>query len=358
MGPRIFVALAAIAIGTATIGPARAQVGYTTTTIEGMVAGADVVVRARVAKVVGGPVEDRRRWQSVTLRVEETIRGPARDAILFARQVLASDRIFEAWRESGREHLWFLVRADGPEGPVVAGKPDLAAGHLLELARVVRLGPPVPAEADFGPPGQGPWTLPIFDHDLTLLAEPGGILRASRTAAAGWRGRKPAEFHPIDMPRAVMARTGRSGDANRLDVPVGPNLEALARRMIASPGDFIAPSDFGTPKDEAGRGHAETWLRFTRDLLRREGVKALGHFRSEANIAMIRPLLSDPAHRVLNKTENGHTVLKDGLPIPIGREYYVRKEAYETLHAWGVGVARPVIRELDRRDGALDGGHG
>jgi hypothetical protein len=344
-------AVSAIVLGAVATGSGRAQVGYCTTTIEGMVAGSDVVVRARVARCSRGEVKEQRRRQVVTLKVMETIRGREGDTLTFMHEGLASDHIFEAWRDAGREHLWFFAREGARPGPGAFGDEDPAARHHLVLSRVVRLGPPVPAEAGFGPPGQGPWSLPVFDHDLSLLQEPEAILRAARAAAAEWRGRRPPDVHHIDLPRSVMQRSGRSGDANRLDVPVGPHLEALARRMIASPGDFIARSDFLTPTDDAGRKHVETWLGFTRDLLRLEGVRALGRFRSDANIATLKSLLDDPAYRGLNKQENGVFVFKEGVPITIGREYYVRKEAYATLRAWGVAVDQPVIEVLDRREG-------
>jgi hypothetical protein len=340
--------LSAVVLSAAATGPGHAQVGYVTTTLEGMVAGSDVVVRARVAAVARGAVKESRRRETVALKIAETIRGPETAALMFSHGVLASAHIFEAWRDAGREHLFFLVRRDAQPERAATAEEDPTAGHPLALSRVVRLAPPVPAEAGYGPPGQGPWTLPIFDRDLSLLSEPEAILRAARAAAAEWRGRRPAEVHPIDLPRVVMQRSGRSGDANRLEVPICPHLEALARRMIASSDDFVSLSDFRAPRNEAERQHVETWLAYSRGLLRLEGVRGLRHFRSDANIALLKPLLDDPAYHGLNKRENGVVVLADGVPITIGREYYVRGEAYATLRSWGVNVNRPVIEVLER----------
>jgi hypothetical protein len=341
-------ALSAIVLGALAAGSSHAQVGYTTTTLEGMVAGSEVVVRATVAEVARGSVKEERCWETVTLKVRETLRGPTADSLTFAHKVYFSDRIFEAWRDAGREHLWFFVRNDEHREQDRAGDKDLSARYPLVLQRVVRLGPTVPAEEGFGPPGQGPWTLPVFSLDLKLLSEPEEILRAARASAAEWRGRGRAKVHPIDLSRVVMEKSGRSGDANRLDVPVDHHLETLARRLIKSPVDFVASSDFLTPKDETDRRHVENWLRSSKDLLRREGIRALRHFRSEENSALLMPLLNDPAFWALNKQENGSLILENGAPIEIGREYYIRKEAFATLRKWGVEVVEPVIEELHR----------
>jgi hypothetical protein len=263
--------LSAIVLGAVVTASSHAQMGYTTTTLEGMVAESNVVARARVVRVARGAVKEERCWATVTLKIVETIRGPSGDTMTFTHRVLSSDHIFEAWRDAGREHLWFFVPKDAKHEPGAHADEDPSGRHSLELSRVVRLGPPVPAEEGFGPPGQGPWTLPVFDHDLTLLSEPEAILRAARTAAAEWRDRRPEKIHHINLPLVVMERSGRHGDANRLDVPVGPHLERLARRTIESPGDFVSRSDFRTPTDEPGRKHVETWLGFTKDLLRLEG---------------------------------------------------------------------------------------
>jgi hypothetical protein len=82
----------------------------------------------------------------------------------------------------------------------------------------------------------------------------------------------------------------------------------------------------------------EAGLRSDRDWLRLEGVKALKPFKSDANIALLRTLLGDPAVRGLTRYEAG-------LPVDIGREYHVRKAAYEVLRDWGVAVAKPVTDE-------------
>jgi hypothetical protein len=343
-------AIVAFALNTTTAMPAFAQTGYTTITLEGLVARSELVVRARVATLSRHDVQDGRSQMTVTLKVLETIRGRDAKMFKFDRETLRSERIFEAWRDAGREHLWFFTRDETAEQRRAGGDESRGARIPLSFWTVVRLAPPVAEEAGFGRPGQGPWSLPIFGRDLSLLSEPLAILKAARDAATEWRGRPAPELHHIDLPGAVMMRSGRSGDVNRLDVPICPDLEALARRMIQSPGDFVAQSDFRPPTNAAERKSVEEWVQTTRDQMRREGVRGLSHFRSAENIALVKTLLDDPAYQALSMTKNGAPVYVQGVPITIGREYYVRKEAYATLRAWGVAVRQPVIEELDRQE--------
>jgi hypothetical protein len=320
----------------ATAGMCCAQVGHDETSIEGHVAQSVVVVRAKVANVVRDPVKGTDWWETVTLKVTETIKGPAEESLTFAHQYSFHANIFGAWKDSGREHLYLFV-SNGDYWKH-AGPGDLGARYPLTLSRVIRLGPVVPEEKNYGKPGQGPWHLPLFTHDLKVIGEPEALLKAARAAAAEWRGRGKPEMHRLDVPHSVMGKTGVVGDANSLFLPVDQHLEALARRIIQSPGDYITPADFLPARDEAGRKSNANWLQTYRDLLRAEAVKALGHFKSDENIALLKPLLNDPASL-------GSSQSVGGKQIEIGREYYIRKAAYETLRGRGVPVAEPVILE-------------
>lgn len=120
-------------------------------------------------------------------------------------------------------------------------------------------------------------------------------------------------------------------------VPIDARLEAVARRLIASPGDFL-PADRPRPKDAEDRERQERLAQGEKDLLRRQGVRALAHFQSKENVAALKPLLADPAAWV-------QTVERNGLPGVEERVYHIREAAYEVLRGWGVDVERPVLRE-------------
>ena len=307
-------------------GVGRAQMGYSADTLEALVAGSTLVVRATVAGVERGPVVEQGGPAKVVLNVVETLKGPGEKTLVFRTRLLKYDHIYEGWSRAGREGLWFFAPEEDPRGPDAMGP-----GPALPLVfgSVIRLGPAVDEEKGFVP--RPP---PILTMDLTTLDRPDDILKAARDAAR----EGSAEIISLDVPRGIMQRTGRSGDANRLYVPVDRRLELLARRLIASPGDFLASGNLPPPKNAAERTFRENWQRGTEAQLRREGVTAIRSFKSDANVALLRPLLHDPAWW-------GRTREEGGLPVDLGREYYVRKAAFEVLSDWGVAVAKPVIHE-------------
>jgi hypothetical protein len=303
-------------------GEGSAQMGYQADSLEWLIVDSDVVVRASVVKVeresIPNPEPKLYRepedWFIVTLKVHETLKGEPVGSLTFTERTVAYFRVYEGWRDAEREQLWFLVRKKEGQD---AESEKIAARSRLGLYgggwSVVRLGPPVPEERRFQamPP-------PIFSMDLTVREKPDDILKAARVAAAegGQRGR--VQGHGIELPRGVMQRSGHSGDANSLSVPVDRRLERMARRLIESPGDFLPGADRG----------------FHADQLRLEGIKALRHFSSEPNAALLKPLLKDPYWSIHESPEGVRE-----------KVYDLRETAYETLRSWDIAVDRPVLRE-------------
>jgi hypothetical protein len=76
-------------------------------------------------------------------------------------------------------------------------------------------------------------------------------------------------------------------------------------------------------------------LEGSRQLARADGVAALRYFKSKQNVALLTPLLNNPAF----------TVSHGPGPDETKRVYYIRKAAYETLSKWGVEVPIPVLEE-------------
>ena len=319
----LMVAIAAVA-WVLIAGRGSAQMGYQACSLEWLVADSDVVVRASVSKVERVPIpnpepkmyREPEDWRTVTLTVHETLKGDRAESLAFTESALGSDRIYEGWKDAGREQLWFLVRDKERGEGDDAGADRAAARSRLKPHgggwSVIRLGPPVPEERGFVsmPP-------PIFTMDLNVREKPKDILEAARGAVAEGGKRGQVQGHGIDLPRGVMQRSGRSGDANSLCVPIDRRLEGLARRLIGSSGDFLP---------EAERTYA--------DQLRLEGVRALRHFSSEKNVALLKTLLEDPAWSI-------HV-------SPAGtreKVYDLREAAYETLRSWGILLAEPVLRE-------------
>ena len=63
------------------------------------------------------------------------------------------------------------------------------------------------------------------------------------------------------------------------------------------------------------------------------GVRALGEFKSDANIKLLKSLLASPDSEEI--TSNGKQL----------RHYPLRHYAFEALERWGVQVQRPVTDE-------------
>jgi hypothetical protein len=309
--------------------------GYHADSLEWLVASADVVVRASVAEVLREPSadDDQRDWATVTLKVHETLKGDAM-TVTFSERKLTFDKRYEGWREANSEQLWLFVRNE--KFDETAKTEDRGPDQRFPLRMrdwgwsLVRLGPPDPVEKDVksSPP-------PVFTLGLQVIEKPPEILAAARAAAKQSPGRAAENGHLINLPREVMQRSGRNGDANSLTVPIDAHLETLARHFIKSPRDFLVRARGF--KDEAARLDYERWELSEANLLRHEGVKALAHFKSDDNVALLKPLLSDSASWQITP--------RDETQPAVVREFFIRKEAYDVLSRWELKVARPVISE-------------
>jgi len=159
-----------------------------------------------------------------------------------------------------------------------------------------------------------PDKLEVMTADVKLLRDPEAVIQAARVAVT----RLPANIkrvHTFDLqvPREVVAGTNweqcyNEGSYLRMNVPVDQHLEKRAQDYVRSE----------NPHQRA------------------EGAKALAYFKSDENIAFVRPLLNDPGVTYLQPAYEG----KAG-----ERLFGVRHSAYETLKAWGIDVKQPVFRE-------------
>jgi hypothetical protein len=293
-------------------GRADAQLGRTYLTLEARIAEADGVVVGPVEKVArtvivppGGKAPngvvfpDGIVEYTALVKADEVLKGDFKENLTLTQTASASDNRFDEWAKARTPFLWFVSRQ----------KDSVHVGGPL------RLGAAVPAEAGYRS-GIAP---PVFSADFTVLKDGKEILARARAYAK--QSTKPLPIHRIPIPRAVADRCSPSGDFNVLCVPVEPALERTAKRLIASPQDFLPKKD-----ERDSRARSELGV---------GGVDALRHFKSAENTALLRSLLDDPTE-TLQTAEAG---------APKGRtvkRYPLRAKAYEILTDWGVDVPRPV----------------
>jgi hypothetical protein len=336
---RIFVTIASAILVVTVSGPVVAQIGYSENTIEASVAESSLIVRATVADLKFESVDDRptKGWKRtiVTLKVKETLKGRPVETVTFGEGNYEPDRRYEAWKKAGTELLWFF----GPN-PMYGKSPtwvedEISVRFPLQKQLWVRLGPGISIEKRYDQVLK-----PMFRMDLNVVEGPVAILEAVRASILYPTDREragvlpvpdgfSADHYSISVPHAIMARSGRVGDANSIGVPIDRRLETLARRLIESPSDFLPKeTDAEHARNPKGRNSEK-------DLLRAEGTKALRYFKSESNVRLLKSLLADSAT---------YQVMPPEPDVPY-IEYFVRKAAYETLTAWKVAVQPPVLRE-------------
>jgi len=276
---------------------ASAQVGHTAASVEWMTSSSDRVVRASIQELslseapTAGSDLPARRHAAVTLRVLETLKGERAERLTVAMPLHDSEPRLREWQGRGTVLLWFLVRSERGAQPEWRLNEGAVPGVLpLELGRRV--------------------PRPVFSMDLRLLDTEARILAAVRAAARHRTDGPAPDYHPLPVPRDVMQRTGRAGDANAVIVPADARLERLGRRWSRP-------------------GH-ELWLR-------QAGIEALRRFKSAANIALLKGLLRDGASSV-------HSTYGPDLVEYRERVFDARQAAYRVLQAWEVPVAEPVLR--------------
>src|SRR5262245_19404218 len=195
---------------------------------------------------------------------------------------LGEDHRYEQWLTAGNSMLWFL----GPSPRPGEGR----AWHAVVF------GKQVPAEARYG----GRREPPMYAMDFRVLKDETVTLAHARQYA-----RSSTRILPTD--------TIRFGPPwHDLFVPVEPALDPLARRLIASPQDFVPRDQKLDPRD--------------RYQFRFSGVRLLRHFKSDANITLLKALLADP--------------LED-FQGSLVRQHPVRVKAFEVLLHWDVDAPVP-----------------
>jgi len=289
--------------------------------LEWMAADSKAIVRAVVVDVTREPADhDWEFWDTVTVEVLETLKGTPRAKVTFVVNTLRSDEELARWKQQRQELLLFLV-----EGKLLREQGANYARH--ELA-------PRPhwkrSSIELGS-GATPHVLTM---DFGALTDPKPVLERTRAAIAATAKAGQVGKHVVRRPVSSWR-----GAYVYLTVPADRRLETEARRWIESPDDSMPKTDepAATSVDDSSR-LCNAWWPMTTKALRAEGIKALRHFKSDENVALMKSLLDDPA-------SYRHTVEEGEWTAIRRREYFLRQEAFTTLKQWSVEVAQPVLAE-------------
>ena len=264
--------------------------------LEWIVADSDLIVRGRITDVqtkkAGGQVV----WETATVQVEETIKGPKSNLATFAVRHFGSGEAPSVWKQENVELLLFLV---GSKRYV----PDDRLYELTDLALRKRWGIPSFVRLN-DKPKKG-----LFTINFKVLKKRDDILHAVRKATNALKKLPKPKEHQVDVPfSSPVFQTLWGGSSVYLVVPVDRRLEQVAHGLIKS--------------DDV--------------LSRVQGVRALEPFKSDDNIRLLKSLLGDTAFWITS----------DGDGKNRRRILAVRKAAYEILRGWKVDVEQPEIEML------------
>ena len=284
-----------VSLGVALLAPsiAAAEINVADS-LEWMVADSDLVVRGRVIAVTSTRGPGQVVYERVRVRIDETFKGPASQTVEVLIRDFAPLGHASRWRADRTELILFLVDskrrvADDPKYATAAFA--LRGGsHDGSAIRLSRLPTATNAVA--------------FTMEQRLLSSRPAIIAATR-AAGRFRGIvKPRPFRIDVDPSTPVYRRLWAGSSVWLMVPIDRRLETHARAALRS-------KNFGE---------------------RLEAVRALGNFKSAANIALMKQMLGDPGFHVESRGAQRTKV------------FAVREAALKNLRRWGTHNLTPTVR--------------
>lgn len=300
------------------VGLASAQTGHATWTIEARVGRAQTVFSGTIVDVADHHEieDDGTSWILFTVKVDETIKGTVGKTVRLAEMAMGRDN--EPYGGIYRAHapfLWFIsYPGEKPlnQRRIIADSRKQKASPNLAISwDTVRLGTKTKEEEVFF---DNTLDYPLCNSEIVVLKTGDEILNAAKKFAKLY----PGKIEPYKLPEpGSPGRFQASGTWTSLFYPSCKVLEDLARNMVKHP-------ETGFP----GWTDAPFSRMFSRQTnVRSEGIRALGLFKTQSNIALIKTFLNDP------------TILKDN-DI---RFYSVRQAAYEVLTNWGIDVPKPEL---------------
>ncbi len=271
---------------------------YRVESLEWMAADCPVIVRGSVVDFVREVGQRGDVWDTVVLKVKETIKGQNRPFHTFVLNNLVYCESLRLWRNSGREILVFLDRSRRVDTEVY----DDQAGPLLAYEftpRFVSQG----RQAIIERPGPGNPAIErlAYTMDLKELTTYDAILRHVRDDVVAARALDSRRSYEVRWPKG-------SENIDRM-VPVDRRLETLAR----------------------------AWARSDQQGLREEGAKALGCFKSDEVVAILKGLLEDPSYESRFEQRGREAIETE-------REFRVRQAAFTSLKDLGIPVTEPLLR--------------
>ena len=294
---------------------ASAQESYDHWTIEAMAAQARIVFRGTITDLSriefdpkpGQPLKVR---NMLTLGVAERFKGSPDRWMTLDRETVASDGRYELWLKNKTALLWFTFSEEDPRpfpGSVIGPGLKLPAGQSWTA---IHLSPPDPAEFAADPRA----SKCTFSMDFSVLNTDAEKLEATRKFLKNNPG--ATKVCRISIPVLLTNSIGYTGPSEHLVLPVSPELEGIALRMINSPDTFLP---------NVHTAAEATWIRA-------DGVKLLGNFNSEKNVTLVKSLLNDPGKGPSDSMESATKTY-----------FWVRLASYNVLSDWGIKVSKPVL---------------
>lgn len=263
---------------------AYAQPGFiSATSIDSVVANSDYVLVGTVEKFEKADPEGEfdASYLRVWLTIEENLKSPKIEAV------------------SGPVSSYPYKRFFHPGGQFEYYGESLAEAKQQGSRLLIAVGGDVPYALKLDEQG-----LKILSADFQVLSDSDSIIRAAKEAIS----RVPANVNRLQTltlwkPDSVELKFGQP---LQLNVPVDERLDRKTQGLLES----------NSFRDRIG------------------GLEAIRYFKTQENIANARELLSDPFKQKLWDTR-----------LRPYNSYCVRKAAWETFHAWGIKVDKPVLRE-------------
>ncbi len=145
---------------------------------------------------------------------------------------------------------------------------------------------------------------------------------------------------PDDLLRVIGNEIARPALARpeMLELQISPQSEAYRSS------EHTFPAYLNILLDDRAESRAKKWIASKNEHDRWNGASALSHFKSDANVALLRGLLDDPFATDYNYWPGG----SDFMPPPMPGKwrsagYAIRKVAYAALNKWGLAPAEAIL---------------
>lgn len=272
-----------------------AQVRPVYSSVESFAAGAKAICVGKIAKIEEVRVDGFDAIE-LTIHVSETLKGKTPERPIARRFGKEARTWYATAQEAGVEFVWFF--------PGDTARTDLCLDQRFsEYQNLHGLG----IGMDYS----------IINSSKGLLDRIREFVRQNPRAGAGTSLLTPLPSQSL------------TGFVDFL-VPVGPWTEKLAVRMITKPDSFQFGPPTGNPYDPSAE---PLWPKYKEGMLRTEGLILLQHFKSNANVRLVKRYLKDDSVAMKQK--------QPGDPITL--YYWVRDAAYRLLRCWDVEVDQPVV---------------